>query len=590
MIKKSKRVAFLLILSLILAMLPTTSKADTTGKINAWFSNDETGGLYLYAHPSQTVTLNYNYVGDFSTFKTKINVFDEGGSTILSEVYTNTPKNQVSITLPEAEGLYTATVTVTSGMNSVTDRAEISVVEGMPTIESQPSSVTTEAQQDVVFQVSSREPATYQWFRTKAIDEEGIEISGAASPNLCVTAQNVVASANGDYFYCKISASGKSITSNYARLLIKGMTLPTETPGTMPDVTFDPSETENPTAPTEAPTRVPATNPPLPSETPGEHEVIQNGIWTLVTEIVKVDGRYSGILKDGTDRTVIENIGLEYEDPGRIFVFQTVEGGYKFVARRTTSEIGNSIWVAQKDDYFAVYPIPTFNPTPSQAPIPTPPASKKTSAPQNHPSATPAGTPSIDAAIVPRIRYDTFPISGKYNGAKNRVEFTWDVRNDGLAMIEIFRSTQKDGPYQVLGKPTKASYCDTTVEPNKVYYYRVSYIKKNNNIYTYYMSNTCTIHTKPNPTVKAFKATKKRRKLILNWKYGMYANRVAVYVKTGKKWTKAGTTTKSTCKMTIPSGYKKVKARIRPYNLIKGKKYYGRYSKTITVSFVKKKR
>ena len=104
------------------------------------------------------------------------------------------------------------------------------------------------------------------------------------------------------------------------------------------------------------------------------------------------------------------------------------------------------------------------------------------------------------------------------------------------------------------------------------------------------MSNTCTIRTKPNPTVKAFKATKKRRKLILNWKYGMYANRVAVYVKTGKKWTKAGTTTKSTCKMTIPSGYKKVKARIRPYNLIKGKKYYGRYSKTITVSFAKKKR
>lgn len=592
MIRKSKWVALLLVLSLVLTMLPTTSKADTTGGINAWFSNDATGGLYLYAHPSQTVTLNYRYSGSFSTFKTKISVIDEGGTTVLSEVYTNTPQNQISVPLSENEGIYTAIVTVTSGMNSVTDRAEISVIAGMPQIEKQPENVIVEAQQDAVFQVSSQDPATYQWFRTKAIDEEGEEISGAASSTLTVTGQNVAASANGDYFYCKVTSNGKSITSNYARLIIKGLALPTETPKSSSEPTLTP--TEVPTViPTVNPTQSPATNPPLPTGTPKQGEICQNGIWTLVTGLVKTNGRYSGTLKDGTDRTVIENLGKESYDPGRIYVFETVDGKTDFCARKIgNKEIGSSIWVAEKEDYFAIYPLPTLTPTPTQQePFPTP--QKKTSSPTPKQTDTPSPirTPEIDVAIAPTVRYDSFSISGKYNGSKNRIEFTWDKIDDSLKeSISISRSTKKDGAYEVVGTPTKNSYYDTTVLPNKVYYYKVSYLKNDNNIYTYYLSNICSIKTTPNPTVKGFKAKKRGRKLILNWKYGMYANRVVVYVKTGKKWTKAGTTIKSTCKMTIPSGYKKVKARIRPYNVIKGKKYYGRYSKTLTVSFKKKKR
>lgn len=595
MIRKSKWVALLLVLSLVLTMLPTTSKADTTGGINAWFSNASNGGLYLYAHPSQTVTLNYRYSGSFPTFKTKISVIDEGGTTVLSEVYTNTPKNQISVPLSETEGTYTAIVTVTNGMNSVTDRAEISVIAGMPQIEKQPENAIVEAQQDAVFQVSTQNPATYQWFRTKAIDEEGEEISGAASSMLTVTGQNVVASANGDYFYCKVTSNGKSITSNYARLIIKGIALPTETPKSSSEPTLTP--TGVPTViPTVNPTQSPATNPTLPTGTPKQGEVCQNGIWTLVTGLVKANGAYSGTLKDGTDRTIVENVGKEASCPENTFVFETVDGKSVFFARKPSStDIGNSIWVALKDDYFAIYPLPTLTPTPpQQEPLPTPPKKTSSPAPKKTNTPSPIGTPEINAAIAPTVRYDSFSISGKYNGSKNRVEFTWDKIDDSLkesiSSISISRSTKKDGAYEIVGTPIKNSYYDTTVLPNKVYYYKVSYLKSDNNIYTYYLSNICSIKTIPNPTVKGFKAKKKGRKLILNWKYGMYANRVVVYVKTGKKWTKAGTTIKSTCKMTIPPGYKKVKARIRPYNVIKGKRYYGRYSKTLTISFKKKKR
>ena len=640
MIRKSKWVALLLVLSLVLTMLPTTSKADTTGGINAWFSNDATGGLYLYAHPSQTVTLNYRYSGSFSTFKTKISVIDEGGTTVLSEVYTNTPQNQISVPLSENEGTYTAIVTVTSGMNSVTDRAEISVIAGIPRIEKQPENVITEVQQDAVFQVSSQDPATYQWFRTKTLDEEGEEISGAASSILTITGQNVVASANGDYFYCIVTANGKSITSNYARLIIKGIPVPTESPRNTPESTPEltpeptpeatPDDTAAPDAnptntpqntstpslsptpapeetpantpeitmgpspsvsevPTIVPTQNPSTNPPLPSETPKQNEVKKDGAWILIEDIVKLNEVYSGTLKDGTDRTVVENKDKEIGYPAGTLVFETADGSIFFAKRPSNADIKNSIWVAQKGDYFAIYP--TNTPEVSKVPIPTLTSPTKTSVPNNViQNNTPAGTPKVDTAIAPIVRYDSFSISGKYNGAKNRVEFTWDKLDASLSFISISRSTKKDGVYEVLGAPTKTSYYDTTVFPNRVYYYKVSYLKNDNNIYTYYLSNICSIKTTPNPTVKGFKASKKGRKLILNWKYGMYANRVAVYVKTGKKWTKAGTTIKSTCKMTIPPSYKKVKARIRPYNVIKGKKYYGRYSKTRTVSFKKKKR
>lgn len=593
--KKSKWIALLLAFSLVLTMLPVTSKAaDSIGKISAWFSNDATGGLYLYAHPSQTVTLNYAYSGDFSSYKVKVTVTDEGGSVILSEVNTNTPKNQILVEMPSEEGTYTASVDVSSGTSSIKDRAEISVVKDLPTIIQQPQSVTTDIQKNVNFSVLADEGATYQWYRTKAIDEEGEEISGAAASTLTVTAQNVVASTNGDYFYCMVTAKGKSIMSSYARLVINGVALPTESPR----VSSKPTETASPTdspdvsdAPTAEPTKNPATNLPLPTENPKQNEVVENGIWTLVDKLVKANGTYSGVLKDGTDRTVVENKTLE-KDFTRTIVFETIDGKTQLFGRRPESEdIGTKIWVTNKKDYITIYNpvIPTSTPKATSLPRKTSTPTKAPAKVTTTPTAEPQNTPEAETIISPMIRYNNFSISGKYNGSKNRVEFQWKVPNEAVtSSLEIYRSEKKDGVYQLLGTPTSTSYNDSKVLPNKTYYYRVSYLMNEENYYTYYMSNICSIKTVPNPTVKDFKAKKKGRKLTLSWKYGMYANRVAVYVKTGKKWTKAGTTLKTTCKMTIPYGYKKVKARIRPYNVIKGKKYYGRYSKTLTVKFKKR--
>lgn len=501
--KKMRSLAFLLVFALILCLGNGyyTRAESSQNDIQAWFSNVESGGLYPYACTNQTVYVNYRYVGEFSSYRTSISVKDEDGNSVFFESYSNMERFQTSITLTKA-GDYTAVISVTSGSEKATKTISLSVFDELPSIQEQPSDVTTTLYQSATFQIKLNNPAdaSYQWFKSSSLDSSGTELSGSTSNVLSITGENVVPALNGTYYYCQITQAGKTICSNYARLVIEGQTLPSEAP----KATEAPKETASPVN-TAEPSQEPAqTTAPKPSAT----------------------------------ETLSANVPGSSQMPS---------------AKPSTG---------------------------TTAPASTKPNASETSSPQS--------TPTTSTVISPTIRYDSMTIKASYNAPKNCISISWSLNGDsGISQISVLRSSRKNGSYQTLGTPTGSSFVDRTIRPGKTYYYKVSYLKNEENIYTYYFSNIVTITASPKPSIKKISARKKRRKMIVSWSYGRRASRVIVYVKTGKKWQKVGTKpgTDTSCRLSVPTGYQTVRVRIRPYTVIQKKKYYGKFSKTVKVKF-----
>lgn len=231
--KNKKQIAILLVIAMILSFFAGISikvrAASSNSDVYLWFSNSGNGGMYPYANPNQTVYVNYYYYGEFENYDVTILVTDSSGNTIFHDLLTNSASASESLTLGK-EGTYTAVITIKEGEITITRKSQIEVVNSLPVIIKQPTNKSTALLTDTEFSVEAEEDTEYQWYKASYLWDEGVEMSGSSSPTLTITSQNVVSEINGSYYYCKMTKGEKTITSNYARLYIRGQSLPTLPP------------------------------------------------------------------------------------------------------------------------------------------------------------------------------------------------------------------------------------------------------------------------------------------------------------------------------------------------------------------------
>lgn len=259
--------AFFLSSAMIMAVfagIPSVHAEDAD--INAWYSAEKDGGAVQYVEKGSEAYVNYEYKGDETAYNVHVEV-STAGNIILSRQYVNVGRNSVAVPFEE-EGIYVLSVTVTDGENitaSTTKTVECAV--GLPVIDTHPADVASDAGQPVTFTVSSSTPgASYQWYTANTLMSEGHPVSGASTDQLTISAENVIDSLNGTYYYCQVMANGHTINSNYALLTINGVTsTPTPEPTGTPGATKIPGGSKG----TPAPTKAPGTNRPAGTVSPG---------------------------------------------------------------------------------------------------------------------------------------------------------------------------------------------------------------------------------------------------------------------------------------------------------------------------------
>ena len=125
---------------------------------------------------------------------------------------------------------------------------------------------------------------------------------------------------------------------------------------------------------------------------------------------------------------------------------------------------------------------------------------------------------------------------------ENKVKLTWKAVKDATG-YEIFRSNRKETGFQSIGTSKQTNYEDTTVKSGKVYYYKISAIKKNKKSLTSEKSDGIAAYVSPDaPRVTG---TYNKKKMKLTWKNVTGAEQYYIYKKNSKgKFVKLGETTK----------------------------------------------
>lgn len=259
---RNKILIGVLVLSLVMGLFagfsPSVEAADET--VAVWFSGVRNGGSTAIAEADSEVFLNFEYTGGASSYTVEINLEDPDGKMSQLGIYKNTAKECISIG-KLSEGTYHAYVVVSAGDEQESGSGTIDMLVGIPVIREQPKDTTTNPYQNVTFRTLSNTPgATYQWYKSRSLKEEGEPISGSISNDLTITAENVSPEIAGTYYYCKVTANGITVNTNYAKLTINGYG-PVVTPTAAPKPTTTPTVTS-----TVSPT--PEEKSPIPTKEP----------------------------------------------------------------------------------------------------------------------------------------------------------------------------------------------------------------------------------------------------------------------------------------------------------------------------------
>lgn len=252
--------------------------------IIVWFSGNKNGGNTKIAEAGSEVFLNFEYTGQATSYTVEINLENPNGELSQLGIYKNTAKECITVG-KLSEGTYRAYVIVSTGDSEDSKKATIDMLIGIPIISKQPEDVVAKAYESVTFDtMSSTEGATYQWYKANSLEKEGEPISGSISNILTITAENVSPEINATYYYCKISANGITINSNYAKLTISDYhpAEPTSTaevsPTPMTEITPTPPNVKETVTPT-----IPPTNNVTPAPT---------AVGTKITKSMTAKGSY----------------------------------------------------------------------------------------------------------------------------------------------------------------------------------------------------------------------------------------------------------------------------------------------------------
>ncbi|MDD6065316.1 MAG: lectin like domain-containing protein [Firmicutes bacterium] len=154
---------------------------------------------------------------------------------------------------------------------------------------------------------------------------------------------------------------------------------------------------------------------------------------------------------------------------------------------------------------------------------------------------------------------------------------------DYAAQYYIYRSTSKNGTYELIGTTASLSFRDDTAIPGKQYYYKVSAngpSRYNGTVY----SNASAVRSKklvpPKVSLRSLKK-KSSKTAVLSWKRVSGASGYEVFRReSGKKWKKLKTIKKAETvqtKVSLKSG-RTCYYRIRAYKTKNGRKIYGDFS------------
>ncbi len=160
----------------------------------------------------------------------------------------------------------------------------------------------------------------------------------------------------------------------------------------------------------------------------------------------------------------------------------------------------------------------------------------------------------------------------------------------GAQGYDIYRSTKLSSGYRKIGTTKKTAYTDKSVKASKTYYYKVvakSTKKENNSMFSKKYGKV-TVLAKPKGNALFLKAGR----VTVSWKKVKGAKGYVIYASANKSRgyrnvseIKKATVTEKIVK--VPKKWKKIYVKIRPYNIIKGKRAYGTYSSPISCKLKK---
>ncbi len=151
----------------------------------------------------------------------------------------------------------------------------------------------------------------------------------------------------------------------------------------------------------------------------------------------------------------------------------------------------------------------------------------------------------------------------------------------------IYRSGKAGSGYKKIAavSASKRKYTDKKVKPGKKYYYKILVQGSSASYNSRLSGKYAELYVLKRPVLKA--VSMKGKKVKLSWKKVKGASGYKVYQSANNKKFKAVKTLKkaSSAKLVlqVKNAKKKVYIKIRPYKLVKKKKVYGTYSKTVTV-------
>ena len=191
--------------------------------------------------------------------------------------------------------------------------------------------------------------------------------------------------------------------------------------------------------------------------------------------------------------------------------------------------------------------------------------------------------------VLPNVSELAIPGSHSLKAIECRdIRISWSavIYADGYT---LYRSTSKNKGYKVIADVKGLSYTDTNLTPGKRYYYKIK-AHGAARYQTAFSPTSAAFSIQLLPSKVSFSSLKKagNAKAQLTWKQVTGASGYEIYRKTDSgSWTKLKTIKKgSTTKLKAKASKNKTnKYRIRAYKTVKGKKIYGKYSKTRKINF-----
>lgn len=154
--------------------------------------------------------------------------------------------------------------------------------------------------------------------------------------------------------------------------------------------------------------------------------------------------------------------------------------------------------------------------------------------------------------------------------------FTWKAAS-GAAGYTITQWTGKGDNYKKLGNTTSLTYTNSKKAAGTMYRYRVQAYYVSDNVIQYSKPVELTVCTLPG-SVSIKSAKRSGSTVKFTWGKVSKATSYEVYIKSGSKWKKLTTTSKTSYTAKGLNRYKSYKFRIRARRNYKGTIYYGKYT------------